>query len=182
MEVRLGKCRIIMDFGFPAMLSILCMQSEGVFEILMVCLLHELGHGVAMALSGAGLREIRLYAAGIQMRTNTILLQTWQLLFIYLSGPFVNLLFAYWLRGTETGMLHLLMGCFNLLPFRTLDGGTAIRCILGMHDKLCQALTIFCEALATVIFLLLLWYRVENPSLYMMVIYLAVAELVDKSL
>ena len=40
-----------MDFGFPAMLSILCMQSEGVFEILMVCLLHELGHGVAMALS-----------------------------------------------------------------------------------------------------------------------------------
>ena len=73
MEVRLKKCRIIMDFGFPAMLSILCMQSEGVFEILMVCLLHELGHGVAMALSGAGLQEIRLYAAGIQMRTNTIL-------------------------------------------------------------------------------------------------------------
>ena len=79
-------------------------------------------------------------------------------------------------------MLHLLMGCFNLLPFRTLDGGTAIRCILGMHDKLCRALTVLCEALATVIFLLLLRYHVQNPSLYMMVIYLAVAELVDKPL
>ncbi len=135
-----------------------------------------------MTLSGAGLKEIRLYAAGIQMQTNTILLQTWQLLFIYLSGPIVNLLFAYWLRGTETGMLHLLMGCFNLLPFRTLDGGTAIRCILGMHDKLCQALTIFCEGLAIMIFLLLIWYHLENPTLYMMVIYLAVAELVDKPL
>ncbi|HAJ96924.1 MAG TPA: hypothetical protein DCO72_04235 [Ruminococcus sp.] len=171
-----------MDFGFPAMLSLLFLQPEGIAELLTICLLHELGHGLAMALSGAGLKEIRFYSVGIQMRTNTVLLQTWQLLCIYLSGPAVNLLFAYWLRGTEIGLLHLAMGCFNLLPFRTLDGGTAIRCILGMHDNLCRLLTIFCELLALGMILLLMWYEIRNPSLYMMVIYLAIAELVDKPL
>lgn len=174
---------MVMDFGFPALVAVLCLWGDGTLflQSLAVCMLHELGHGLVMWLSRAGVREVRFYAAGLQMRTNTAFLSTTQLLCIYLSGPAVNLLFAGILQNTrpETALLHLCMGCFNLLPFRMLDGGTALLCVF--EDKLGVLFIrkVFCVLLAAA-FLVCLWiWDVRNPALYLMMGYLGAAELIE---
>ena len=85
-----------MDFGFPAAVCIACLWGDGAFllQCLAVCMLHEAGHGLAMWLTRAGIREIRFQAAGLQMITTTACLPRLQQLCISLSGPAVNLLLA----------------------------------------------------------------------------------------
>lgn len=175
-----------MDFGFPAVLALLFLQNNQMFlkQWLKVCFVHELGHGLAMCLTGAGIREIRLYAAGIQLKTNNCLFTVGQTLWIYVSGPLMNLLFAYLLREIQPldAVLHLGMGLFNLLPYQMLDGGTALQCIFGMRQQVLEFRRIFCIILSMILLSLLYWNRIENPTLYMMLIYLAFSEiLVDKS-
>ena len=174
-----------MDFGFPAMLALIFLQigQDLVKQGLAVCLVHELGHGIAMCLTGAGLQEIRLYAAGIQMRTNTCLLRTGQALCISLSGPLINLLCAFLLRHVQplTAVLHLSMGIFNLLPYQILDGGTALQCLFENYQRIIRILHGFCILLSGAAAFVLYSYHIQNPMLYIMLIYLAVSEIpVDK--
>ncbi|MCR4646890.1 MAG: site-2 protease family protein [Oscillospiraceae bacterium] len=181
LELRCGTCRVVMDFGFPAAVCIACLWGDGelLLQCLAVCMLHETGHGLAMWLTRAGIREIRFHAAGMQMVTHTACLTRLQRLCISLSGPAVNLLMAALLYRTrpETALLHLCMGGFNLLPFRVLDGGTALRCLTedsNTAETLLHVLALLCAALGMGV----LWYcGVRNPVLYLMAGYLAVAEL-----
>ncbi|MDE5736982.1 MAG: hypothetical protein K2H93_01300 [Oscillospiraceae bacterium] len=186
MELKLKNCRIIIDFGFPAMLALVFLQSENVImrKILLVCLLHELGHGFVMCLTGAGVREIKLHASGMQMLTNTCLLSTGQSFCIYFSGPVVNLLFAilFWNINSETAMLHASMGIFNLLPYKILDGGAMLHCVLENKSELLQILNIVCVLLSIAVISAGYYYHVKNPVIYLMAVYLAVSEfMIDKS-
>jgi hypothetical protein len=172
-----------MDFGFPAMLAILFLQGDAwlLRQTLAVCLLHELGHGAAMLITRAGIREIRFYAAGMQLRTRAVLLSVGQELAVLLSGPAVNLLAAallYLCHGSRVLMgLHLGMGCFNLLPYRILDGGAALRCLSGEKLWVQEMLTGLCVMLSLCGVILLGMHGIQNPWLYLMAVYLAVAEL-----
>lgn len=185
MELKLKNCRIIIDFGFPAMLALVFLQSEYDFmrKILLVCVIHELGHGFVMCLTGAGVREIKLHAAGIQMLTNTCLLSTGQAFCIYFSGPLVNLLFAvlFWKIQPELAILHFSMGIFNLLPYRILDGGAMLYCIFAYKLNILKMIKIFCVLLSIAIIFIAYYYNIKNPSIYLMAVYLAISEfLIDK--
>lgn len=173
----------MMDFGFPALLAVLFLWSEEGFllQSLAVCMLHELGHGLMMWASRAGVREIRFYAAGLQMRTNTAFLTNRQLICIYLSGPAVNLLFAglLWHIRPETALLHLCMGCFNLLPFHMLDGGAALLSVLEGHTVGLRIRMVLCVLLAAACIIMLRMWNIQNPTLYLMAVYLGVSELMD---
>ena len=175
MEVTLGGLKIRLDFGFPALLALILLASEKAFllQTLLVCILHECGHGIAMCATGAGLREIRFGGAGIQMVTGTAAVSRRGMLCISLAGPAVNLLFAALLARIcpEAAMLHLGIGVFNLLPYRCLDGGTAIRL---WWDS--QALTWLCGILTAVLLSGLLFFRIANPVLYLLLVYLMVNE------
>ena len=164
-----------MDFGFPAMLALVLLAGDKPFllQTLAVCILHECGHGIAMCLTGAGLREIRFCGAGVQMTVGTAVLTRSRQLCISLAGPFVNLVCAAVLAGfrPEIAGLHLCMGLFNLLPYRCLDGGTAIRLF---RDS--PALSVACFALSAVIFAGLLAAHVRNPLLYCLLFYLTISE------
>ncbi len=168
------------------MLALLLLSGTSLLrQTFAVCLLHELGHGAAMAAAGAGIREIRLYAAGVQMRTSKALVSVRQELCILLSGPAANLLAAailFRLQGGGTmAMLHLGMGLFNLLPYRILDGGSALRCLLAVHPSALRILSTCNILLAAVLAILGMYWRIGNPALYAMLVYLAVMELqVDK--
>ena len=181
LELKCGTCRIILDFGFPAAVCIACLWGDSglLLQGLAVCMLHEAGHGLAMWLTRAGIREIRFHAAGMQMVTHTACLTRLQRLCISLSGPGVNLLMAALLYRTrpETALLHLCMGGFNLLPFRVLDGGTALRCLTEdwpWAETVLHTAALLCAAAGAGA----LWYcGVHNPVLYLMAGYLAAAEL-----
>ena len=174
-----------MDFGFPAMLAILFMQADAglLKQSLLVCMIHELGHGIAMCLTKAGIQEIRLYAVGIRMKTNAGLLSDSKLLAVYLSGPLMNLLCAVLFRNfnADISALHLEMGLFNLLPYRILDGGAVCGVLLENRISLLRLCSIFCLILsAGSIFCLYCW-KIQNPVLYLMAVYLAFSEFtVDK--
>ena len=172
MEISLGRLKIAVDFGFPAMLAIVLLSGDASFllRILLVCVLHECGHGIAMCLTGAGLREIRFCGTGIQMTAGSSVLSQLRMLCISLAGPAVNLLCAAFC-APDTAVLHLCMGLFNLLPYRCLDGGTAIRIF---HDS--RKLTIACVILSVLLFLLLLLYHIRNPLLYLLLVYLTIQE------
>ncbi len=186
-ELKIGTCRILVDFGFPAMLALLflCANAEMLRQTFAVCLLHEIGHGAAMAATGAGIREIRLYGAGVQLRTRTPFLSTPRELAVLLSGPAVNLaaaaLLLAWRGGSVTAFLHLAMGLFNLLPYRVLDGGSAWACLLSGQPVLLRIQTAVCICLSAGLLILLIIFHVPNPFLYLISLYLAAAQLrVDK--
>ncbi len=163
------------------MLALLLLSGrELLAQTFAVCLLHELGHAAAMVLTGAGLREIRLYAAGVQLRTSAALLSPGQELWILLSGPAMNFLSAGILSLTggapQLAALHLLMGLFNLLPYRILDGGSALRCLLWKHPAALRVLTLCCILLSVTLGALLMVSHIGNPALYAMLAYLTLME------
>lgn len=169
-----------MDFGFPAVLALLFLMADSRFlgQTLAVCLIHEGAHGIVMALTGAGIGEIRLHAAGIQMRAKQGLLSIPRELAVRLSGPAANLLTAALLHricpGTVVWQMHLAMGLFNLLPFRALDGGAALDCILnGNALRFLPLCNVFLAAAGII---LLLCFHAGSPALYAMGLYLAVSE------
>lgn len=181
MELRLGNLRIRIDFGFPTMLALVLLASDRdlLLQILAVCLLHECGHGIAIYLTKAGLREIRLCGTGMQLRTETAVLSRAAQNAIYLAGPAANLLCAALLckAAPLMALLHLCMGSFNLLPFRCLDGGAALDCLL--HGRT-RPVTMLCLLLAAGLCVLLLLYHIANPLLYMMLGYLVISDLVPE--
>ncbi len=176
-----------MDFGFPAVLALLCLTGDGGFllQTLAVCMIHEIGHGIAMILTRAGIREIRFYAAGIQMWTHAAALPKRKELLILVSGPCMNfgaaLLLHFLQCEGDAAALHLCMGIFNLLPYAVLDGGSALRYLLAEHPQLLRLQTVLCVLLSAAAVVLLAVYRVKNPFLPLMAVYLAGAQLrVDK--
>ncbi len=187
MELTVCGCRIRMDFSFPALLALAFLYGRGelLLQTLAVSFLHEAGHGIAMLVTHAGIREISLTAAGMQMRTRLPLLRKYQEICILLSGPAVNFLMAGLLYRSfgwcDAAMLHLCMGGFNLLPFSALDGGSALQCLSAGSPMLHRTQTMFCLFLAVLSSCLLAYLHIRNPFLYLMCLYLGIAQLrVDK--
>lgn len=100
---------------------------------LAACMLHELGHYAAIIVMGGTVKQIRLTAVGAEM-VMAHPMNYWQEGTAALAGPAVNLLLARLFCGWEPGILfsglNLVLGCFNLLPVRCLDGGRALHCAL----------------------------------------------------
>lgn len=100
---------------------------------LTACLLHELGHYLTISVLGGTIKQIRLTAVGAEM-VMARSLNYWQEGLAALAGPTVNLLLARFFcsldHGTLFAGLNLVLGCFNLLPVRCLDGGRALHCAL----------------------------------------------------
>lgn len=187
MELIVGKCRIRMDFGFPAVLALLFLHGDGILlrQIFAVCLIHEIGHGIAMLLTNAGIREIHFYAAGVQMRTNAPFVSKTRELVILLSGPCMNFAAAgvlHALHGWSSGtILHLGMGLFNLLPYAVLDGGSALQCIFSENRTILRMQTAVCILISVGIMAFCAHAHIANPTLYLMPLYLAAMQLrVDK--
>lgn len=118
-------------------------------------LLHELAHALVASRFGVRTMEIVMFPIGGLSRMERALQPTEELT-VSLAGPFINLLIAAGLLGylyssrqpmprnlsdllhpTELGALPLLAGgnlllaLFNLLPAFPMDGGRALRAVLG---------------------------------------------------
>lgn len=99
--------------------------------------IHELGHCLALWRLGAHVTGFRIGILGAVLATDSRRLSYSGELLAVLAGPAANLLCALLLTalgGTRWAVsvgAHLVLGIFNLLPVRPLDGGWALYLLLA---------------------------------------------------
>lgn len=145
------RTRVRIRFSFLLFNAILFMFWEpgAAAGFYIVCLLHELGHAAAAALTGAGIYRIDLTGFGIIMTVG----QPRNIpggAAVLLSGPAVNLLLYLILRFMDAAEyfrdLNLAAGVFNLLPFSGLDGGSLAELLISGTDSEPLLRTLLCIA------------------------------------
>lgn len=104
--------------------------------ILAAAAIHELGHLGMLYLLGAKILRMRVGILGAVLETDCRNLSYGRELAVVLAGPAMNLLCACLLsrfvpeQETFIG-IHLVLGGFNLLPIRPLDGGRGLELFLA---------------------------------------------------
>lgn len=108
--------------------------------LLLAALFHELGHYLLLRSVGGTVARIRLSLFGAEMQiASPERLSYRQEVWVAAAGPLVNLLLALLLAGlgriAEPCYLfagaQLVLGCFNMLPIRPLDGGRILWLLLA---------------------------------------------------
>ena len=128
--------RLALDFTAPALLAFLSMYlpPAALARTAAACLLHESAHLLAIAMTGQKPALLRVSAAGLRLETcGTAVIPLRLFAWILLAGPLVNLLAAagfLLLRMPEAAAANLSLCGFNLLPFRSTDGGTLLYALL----------------------------------------------------
>lgn len=147
-------------FALPAILVMLWLEGAEAFLVLVIsAFLHEAGHILAMRLCGYRVRRVDILPMGavivcpegIPDRAETI---------IAVSGPFASALCAaasfLWYSATGSAVavyavvINLVLGLFNLLPIKKLDGGKALFCFLSEKTNKKETAERFCSAVSTV--------------------------------
>lgn len=122
---------IRIDFSFLVFnaLIFLVRDSRFILEFYTACAVHEAGHIIALEMTGGSISGVVLSGAGIRIDTRRNVLDTCRSsLFVLAAGPAVNLIMYVLFRscGGAFPVINLTLALYNLLPFRSLDGGAMI--------------------------------------------------------
>ena len=170
------------DFSFFAVAALVAVRGGALYFLLLflACLLHELGHLAMLLLFHRHVQTVSLCGAGALFVPSAACGAYWQDILVSLAGPAVNLLlgtaFLWGDRGSVSGMLHLGLGLFNLLPYARLDGGAVCRSVLsvcGCLPEQTEWLQNGIAVLLTVLLGVVCWqFRLQNLSFCLMCVYL----------
>lgn len=136
MSFCLGSCRI--EIGYTAVAGLtaaMLLDPENRIVLCMAAaLLHELGHLLMLLLCGLRVRGISLRLFDVQIAADSPHGFADDLC-VTLGGPAANLLLAAALTPTGSffGYANLALGCFNLLPVLSLDGGRLLSLLLSLR-------------------------------------------------
>ncbi len=191
MKFKLFGTEVYISFLFSATITIMLLTDKTGYMLpaLFAIILHEIGHLFMMWLLECAPKRIKLIPASVQITApfqkryrNDILVAA--------SGPAVNILlfltlyFNFLAFGNKVtlyfALLNLVIGIFNLLPVKGLDGGTILFCFLEKYkgpDKAAVILRIITLILAAVIIITAVTLTLRgkiNISMYIMGIYLFV--------
>ncbi len=182
-KFNIGKTRITLRFSFLAVVTLCVLLYDEIVIILSVlsCLLHELGHIIAIRAFGIEISDICLYGGGMKIKYEQKLLPASKELIIALSGALVNF-FICLLSVCDMGTLfdvNLALGIFNLLPLGYLDGKRAIDILMKKYLRL-RPIFIFFKVVSMLLVLAVLAYAVffgkVNLSVYVTVAFLIISE------
>lgn len=149
-------------------------------QMLLAALIHELGHIATMLCLGQQPKKIVFGGFGIRLeKKDSFHLSYGKEILIYASGPLMNFLVAaLFCKSPAMYRIHLLLGCFNLLPMGVLDGGQILRCLLQQKleiskaDRILQIFTIGVGAGLVVLSVFVFCKSGYNLSLFVTTIYL----------
>lgn len=131
---------VSVTFGFLLVITLLSVTSSPSlgFTAIASCVIHELGHCFAAVILNVKIKSLTLWAGGVQMQRESRLVSVGTELFILISGPLFNLIFAviYSLYGlSDAAGVNLALAIFNLFPYSSLDGGCVIRAFLERKSQ-----------------------------------------------
>ena len=188
---------IYISFLFMAIITLmLAFDKTGlILPTLFAVSLHETGHLFMMWVKGMAPKRIKLIPSSVQI-TNSFSRCYRNDIIIALAGPAVNFLFFAVLyynylcfknEGTlYFALLNLLIGGYNLLPIKGLDGGTVLYTVLCNFADVNKAelvlkLISFFAGVTAILAAVTLHLRGKlNPSLYIMGIYILVTSLIKR--
>ncbi|MBQ3089901.1 MAG: site-2 protease family protein [Oscillospiraceae bacterium] len=110
-------------------------DSTSLFALIFACLIHESGHLMAARSLGLKIDSLHLGLAGLELKIRRNCNYLGDLL-LALSGPAASLLLTALLCAVPVPAaallsgISLILGLFNLLPIRPLDGGEALNALL----------------------------------------------------
>ena len=128
------------------------------WQSLLACILHELGHLAALYRVGVQVRRVRVTAFGARMEMDGGL-SYGQELFAAAAGPLVNLVLAYFCCPVPAFQrfagVNLALAAFNLLPVGELDGGRMLGSLLHLlcPDRMAEGLRWGAERVCVLVFL-----------------------------
>lgn len=188
---RFSGLHISLDFTAPVLAALLSMYlpPAALCRTLAACLLHECAHLLMIAMIGKKPVYLRISAAGMRLEAaGTALLPLHLFTAILLAGPAANLLAAFGFRifgMTEAAAANLSLCLFNLLPFRSTDGGTLLcewleHRLLPHRPELPRRI-LRCTAIGAALVILTMVYcsDVRSISLCGMILFMLAAEFTD---
>ncbi len=195
MKFRIFGTQVYISFLFFAVITVMLATDKTGFALptLFAVTLHEFGHLFMMWICDCTPKSIKLIPASVQI-TSSFSRGYKNDILVALSGPAVNLLmfgtlyYNYICFGNRTtlifSLVNLLIGLFNLLPVKGLDGGTVLFSILCKYTDINKAIlllkfvtVIFASALIIMAVLLTIKGKM-NISIYIMGIYLFIVSLI----
>jgi len=143
---RLKKISISIAFSFFAVLTLLLLLDKTKYTMLglIACILHEMGHIFVMCLCEISPNKIILYGAGIKIIPNYDRITSMrQDFFILIAGSLTNfIIFAVLYPISQNNftlalfsVINLVIGIFNLIPFKHFDGGRIIDLVISNYAK-----------------------------------------------
>lgn len=134
MKLRIGKIDFTVGYeAAAAMTAVLLLDRENrIVCCFLAAVLHELGHVLMMLFCGVRVRGVKLRLFDVLIEADDAPTVRTDIL-ITLGGVAANFLFASILCpfSLKTGLPHLALGVFNLLPVISLDGGHLLGILLA---------------------------------------------------
>ncbi len=121
-----------------AMIYIILLPNIGTLMLFAALGAHELGHIFAILIVGERISDIAVSPFGLSIKRSGRLCSYKLELIVYLSGPMTNILLALIFSRVKSNICeafvehNLIFGIMNMLPIKTLDGGSALRSVLLM--------------------------------------------------
>ncbi len=197
MRFKLFGTEVYVSFLFFAVVAfMLCIDRTGlVIPTLVAVLIHEMGHLFAMWLNEVSPKAIHLVPASVRIVRGFAATDRNEWL-IALSGPVANLAVAgtlglnYHWFGNSTALrfaiLNLILGLFNLLPVRGLDGGTLLSLAVARlttpdtAEKTVRTVTLVLSVLTFAVAIILTIKGVFNLSAFIVAIYFLVTAILKR--
>ena len=198
MKIKLWNTEVYITLWFSAVITTLLLFDRTGFILPMIfsVFVHETAHLLSMTVKGCAPKEIVLIPGSIQIvscKTPSIRIDN----IILFAGPLANLIFAvmffafYNLKTNKTvlvyALIQMIIGLFNLLPARGLDGGSIIYniCLLKRNSYFAD-LILQISSICVVIFFIfigvwLLFHGRGNPSFFIMAVYIFILTILKYS-
>ena len=145
-----------------------------------VCVIHELGHLLAIGITGGKIKSVVFRGTGVSITPER---NSRHELFIMLAGAGANLIVSAIMYVSGIGgmfrLLNLCTAIYNLLPYRQLDGGSAIGLLTDgtPYERTVNAiLTAIKLILSGVLLILVFLYGLDFVPVFIMSVMLMVSE------
>ncbi|HAG12278.1 MAG TPA: hypothetical protein DCG49_00265 [Ruminococcus sp.] len=191
--IHISGMTLAADFTAPALLAFLALllPPQALLQTVLACVLHESAHFLAIAATGQMPSLLRISAAGLHLELQgASLCPTGAYCRILAAGAFANIAAAigFQLAGIpEPAAANLSLGLFNLLPFRSTDGGTMLHLLLERRfystkpELPARIMRFIAFTAACLLGILLRKAKISSPSVWGMLIFMFLSDMLNRS-